>query len=85
MHSEESQFERCFLSSFSWIFHPFPCAADHFSAGPGTGAVRLCGNPRYKNVPRRLPVLHTHKRRYRDIFLLCPQISYDFTCVQYRN
>ena len=24
MHSEESQFERCFLSSFSWIFHPFP-------------------------------------------------------------
>lgn len=75
MHSEESQFERCFLSSFSWIFHPFPCAADHFSAGPvhspdGTGDIRSCPS---------------HKRRYRDIFLLCPQISYDFTCVQYRN
>ena len=47
MHSEESQFERCFLSSFLWIFHPFPCAADHFSAGPvhspdGTGGIRSC-------------------------------------------
>ena len=36
----------------------------------GTGGIRSCPS---------------HKRRYRDIFLLCPQISYDFTCVQYRN